>query len=193
MNTISVANTSSDYSSRLVTVTVIKGSHQQGMRKGSYTVTIPYSSLSKTFQNIHRIGGKITKVEVLSSQLHSQPVTSEVLPKSKTLAVLDISVETESNILNASDIGLDLDRLIDTSEINLSHEAEITVAEVSASLGISEEIAEDSHVVEAPVQPPVKASAQASASTAAQPFVTNQSRTKPKSNQGKKPHQKPKK
>jgi hypothetical protein len=189
MNTISVANTLSDYSSRLVTVTVSKGGHQQGMRKGAYTMTIPHSSLSQTIRSIHRFGGKITNVEVLSFELHSQLVSSDVLPKSTALEVLDVAVETESNILNVSDIGLDLAHLNDTSEINLSHE--IKVAEVSASLDISEDIAEDSHAVEAPVQPPVKASAQAS--TAAKPFVTNQSRTNPKSNQGKKPHQKPKK
>ncbi|MBW4470590.1 MAG: phycobilisome linker polypeptide [Stenomitos rutilans HA7619-LM2] len=72
----------SDYNSRLVTIEV-RGGHQEMLRKGLYTVTIPYRCLSQTMQRIHRFGGKVTNVaiphysgEALSAQPQAKPASN---------------------------------------------------------------------------------------------------------------------
>jgi hypothetical protein len=95
-NTVIASGTAdlSDYTSRRVTIEVIGGCDREIMRLGKYTMTIPFSCLSQTIQEIHRIGGKVTGVNVphlypeASPKESVQPVssiaTSEVLPPPKT-------------------------------------------------------------------------------------------------------------
>lgn len=65
-NTIIASGTTdlSDYSSRQVTIEVTGGGHQEVIRKGVYTMTVPYGRLSQTMQRIHRLGGKVTNITI---------------------------------------------------------------------------------------------------------------------------------
>ncbi|NER33398.1 MAG: HEAT repeat domain-containing protein [Oscillatoria sp. SIO1A7] len=54
----------SDYNSRSVAIQVTGVRRQDLMHRSNYTVRVPYTSMSKAIQNIHRIGGKITSISV---------------------------------------------------------------------------------------------------------------------------------
>jgi len=88
MTIISVASTLSDYSSRPVTVTVSKGLHRQGLKKG---ITIPYSSLSQTIQSIHRFGGRI--IDITVSSFHLAPFIPAISSESTVVEVLDLELD----------------------------------------------------------------------------------------------------
>jgi CpcD/allophycocyanin linker domain len=60
-------SSTSNYSSRRVTLQVTGGISQETTRLGFYTLTIPYSSLSQTLQRIHRQGGTVTSVAMSDS------------------------------------------------------------------------------------------------------------------------------
>ncbi|BAY27530.1 rod linker polypeptide CpcD [Calothrix sp. NIES-2100] len=72
-STIIAASGLSDYSSRRVKLEVT-GGYQGMMRRGRYTITIPYSCLSQTIQSIHRLGGKITKITLPSAHPQALPI-----------------------------------------------------------------------------------------------------------------------
>ncbi|AUT01707.1 hypothetical protein CLI64_15670 [Nostoc sp. CENA543] len=79
----------SEYSSCRVKITVTGGCDQGIMRKGKYTKTIPYNCLSQTIQSIHRLGGKITQITLLTSQTPVSQIECEEQPLS-TIAAMDI-------------------------------------------------------------------------------------------------------
>ncbi|WP_017718847.1 HEAT repeat domain-containing protein [Kamptonema formosum] len=56
----------SDYSSRTVVIEVTGVRRQNVMRKSKYAVRVPYSRLSQAIQHIHRTGGKIVSINVIS-------------------------------------------------------------------------------------------------------------------------------
>ncbi len=61
------SNLSSDCNRR-VTIEVLGGGNQEPTRKGTYTITVPYSSFSKTLQGISRRGGTVIGIEATTSQ-----------------------------------------------------------------------------------------------------------------------------
>ena len=63
--------------SQRVTIEFTGGNHFDRMQ-GANTVTVPYSSLSKRMQAIHRFGGKITNISIQRLQLDLPRVSSEV-------------------------------------------------------------------------------------------------------------------
>lgn len=78
----------SDYSSCRVTIEVTGGCHRNTMRKAKYTKTIPYSCLSQTIQGIHRLGGKITRITLSSSD--NQLSKMESVEPLSTIAESDV-------------------------------------------------------------------------------------------------------
>jgi hypothetical protein len=57
----------------------ITGSRQSSLRRTTHTLTVPYSSLSRTIQTLGRTGGKIVGVQVSdvkSVAAQAQPSTS---------------------------------------------------------------------------------------------------------------------
>ena len=79
-STIIAASELSDYSSRRVKLEVTGGFYQ-GMRRGRYTIAIPYSCLSQTIQGIHRLGGKITKIALPPVHSQASPIERKPLPQ----------------------------------------------------------------------------------------------------------------
>ena len=63
--------------SQRVTIEFTGGNHFDRMQ-GANTVTVPYSSLSKRMQAIHRFGGKITNISIQRLQLDLPRINSEV-------------------------------------------------------------------------------------------------------------------
>lgn len=61
MTVLSSTTDLSDYTSRSITVEVVGGCYPIG-RAATYRITVPYSRLSQTIQQIHRRGGKINRV-----------------------------------------------------------------------------------------------------------------------------------
>ena len=66
MSTINTASPSSS-SSRTVEIKVTGVARQDLMHTSNYTVKVPYRDLSRTIQNISRMGGKVSGVSVVSS------------------------------------------------------------------------------------------------------------------------------
>lgn len=91
-----------DYSSCRVKITVTGGCHQGMVRKGSYTKTVPYSSLSQIIQGIHRLGGKITHITFLNSQTLVSPIDCTQQPLS-TIAATDIQPSAQPQAQNHPD------------------------------------------------------------------------------------------
>lgn len=65
--TQSKVNHSIDYKNRPVAIQVTGVRRQDVMRTSNYTLKVPYSSMSRAIQQIHRMGGKIVSVRVGSS------------------------------------------------------------------------------------------------------------------------------
>jgi hypothetical protein len=70
MTVLSSTTELSDYASRSVTVEVV-GGYRQMRRTAMYRMTVPYSRLSQTIQQIHRHGGKINQVTLSSTEENS--------------------------------------------------------------------------------------------------------------------------
>jgi CpcD/allophycocyanin linker domain len=51
----------------MVKIDVTKMSSHSAIRSGSYSIKVPFSSLSRTMQFIHRSGGKVVEVTKLSA------------------------------------------------------------------------------------------------------------------------------
>jgi len=136
MATISVASTLSNYSSRLVTVTVSKGLHLQGLKK---RMTIPYSSLSQTIQSIHRFGGRIIDITLSSSSSFS-------------LAPFIPSISSESAVVEALDLELELKPEVKTSTLVVTEVDNISTPDVLETpvQPLAQEIS-----VTPPVKPPI--------------------------------------
>ncbi len=64
--------TVSDYGSRTVRIEVTGVCLQDVTRKSNYSLKIPYSRMSQTMQSINRLGGKVSRVSILSEQSSSE-------------------------------------------------------------------------------------------------------------------------
>jgi hypothetical protein len=60
-------------------INVVNMSSQPTTRSGAYTIKVPFSSLSRTMQFIHRSGGKVIEVMNLSA-ISAAPATTSVAP-----------------------------------------------------------------------------------------------------------------
>lgn len=61
------ATSSSSYNSRTVEIKVTGVARQDLMHTSNYTVKVPYRDLSRTIQNISRMGGKVAGVTLMPS------------------------------------------------------------------------------------------------------------------------------
>lgn len=57
----------SDYNSRSVIIKVTGLARQSMMKTSNYEVKVPFSQMSKTMQNIGRLGGKVAAISVVGS------------------------------------------------------------------------------------------------------------------------------
>ena len=62
---------------RLVRLEVSGGSQSPLTRRSTYTVTVPYGSMSRTMQNIMRMGGRVTGVRVSDIPAAAPTVSSK--------------------------------------------------------------------------------------------------------------------
>ena len=70
------ANTSS-YGTHTLELKVTGICRQDVMLTSNYTVKVPYSRMASTLKNINRMGGKVTKVTVLSNTTPTESTTTE--------------------------------------------------------------------------------------------------------------------
>lgn len=68
MSMTTVSNLNGD-GGRIFAIEVQGSPHQAGLRSSSYTIRVPYSSLSKTIHSIGQRGGKVVDVKLLTAQL----------------------------------------------------------------------------------------------------------------------------
>jgi CpcD/allophycocyanin linker domain len=69
---------------RMVRLEVTGGGQQSISHTNSYTVTVPYNSMSRTMQNINRMGGKVVGVHVSDMNAAAPQVTTAPEPTDKT-------------------------------------------------------------------------------------------------------------
>jgi CpcD/allophycocyanin linker domain len=69
---------------RMVRLEVAGGGQQSISHTNSYTVTVPYASMSRTMQNINRMGGKVVGVHVSDMNAAAPQVTTAPAPADKT-------------------------------------------------------------------------------------------------------------
>jgi CpcD/allophycocyanin linker domain len=69
---------------RMVRLEVAGGGQQSISHTNSYTVTVPYASMSRTMQNINRMGGKVVGVHVSDMNAAAPQVTMAPEPTDKT-------------------------------------------------------------------------------------------------------------
>lgn len=67
----------SDYTSRSVIIKVTGLVRQDMMKTSNYEVKVPFSQMSKTMQNIGRLGGKVASVTVVGVGSASASDTSD--------------------------------------------------------------------------------------------------------------------
>ena len=96
MSMTTVSNLNGD-GGRTFAIEVQGSPHQAGLRSSSYTIRVPYSSLSKTIHSIGKRGGKVVDVKLLTAQLSElgdipvaasviDSVEEQVAPKAPTTA-----------------------------------------------------------------------------------------------------------
>jgi CpcD/allophycocyanin linker domain len=64
---VSAVSSLSSMANCMMKVEVTHMSNQTAMRSGAYAIKVPFSSLSRTMQFIHRSGGKVVDVAKLSA------------------------------------------------------------------------------------------------------------------------------
>jgi hypothetical protein len=69
---------------RMVRLEVAGGGQQSISHTNSYTVTVPYASMSRTMQNINRMGGKVVGVHVSDVNAAAPQSTTAPAPTDKT-------------------------------------------------------------------------------------------------------------
>lgn len=85
MSTINTASPSSS-SSRTVEIKVTGVARQDLMHTSNYTIKIPYRDLSRTIQNISRMGGKVAEVTVVGWSSNGSPSASASTSQPSTKA-----------------------------------------------------------------------------------------------------------
>jgi len=84
MITASGSTDLSGYGSRRVTIEVSGACDSETGRQAVYTVTVPYSSFSKTIQDIQRRGGKVTNVSLATPEQDKTSKTSKRQSRQKS-------------------------------------------------------------------------------------------------------------
>lgn len=69
--TISRTTSTSSYNSRPVTIEVEGVRRQDILKRSNYSIQVPYAQLSSTIQSIIKMGGKVSKVSLNSSDSSS--------------------------------------------------------------------------------------------------------------------------
>jgi hypothetical protein len=71
---------------------------QPTSKRSNYTVTVPYQSMSKTIQNISRMGGKVVGVQVGNTKASSGTATAqpEAVETPKAPAKAEASTKSKS-------------------------------------------------------------------------------------------------
>ena len=108
MNSNSCTNIYSDSGNRQVVIEVTGLSGQTMRAKSTQTIKVPYYRLSKTIQQINRLGGKILTITILSSETQTSQSSLITPPNPPNLASADksrIFSEQTTSPLKANKIG----------------------------------------------------------------------------------------